>query len=70
MNVCAAEYALTLCYNCCYVTLNRVTALKRRFYAAPSPETAVLEQQLRDPANVVFAHIASKLYAQVSPTLL
>lgn len=38
--------------------------LKRKFYAAPAPETAELEKALRDPANVIFAHMANLLYQE------
>jgi hypothetical protein len=40
--------------------------LKRKFFAAPSPDTAKLELALQDPANVIFAHIGNKLFARVS----
>lgn len=38
--------------------------LKRRFYAAPTPETTELERSLRDPANAIFAHMANLLYKE------
>lgn len=38
--------------------------VKRKFYAAPTPETAQLERALRDPANTIFAHMAHHLYHQ------
>lgn len=36
--------------------------LKRKFFAAPTPETAELERSLRDPSNAIFAHMANLLY--------
>lgn len=39
-----------------------LTVLKRKFYAAPSPETVELERALADPANIIFAHMAHLLY--------
>lgn len=36
--------------------------MKRKFYAAPLPETKDLEKALSDPANVIFAHMAHQLY--------
>lgn len=39
-----------------------MTILKRKFYAAPAPETAELERALSDPANAIFAHMAHLLY--------
>ncbi|KAG5188664.1 hypothetical protein JKP88DRAFT_304037 [Tribonema minus] len=41
-----------------------VAALRRRFLAAPSPETAQLERALADPANIVFAFVASRLWSR------
>lgn len=38
--------------------------LKRKFYAAPLPETVELERALRDPANYIFAHMANLLYKE------
>lgn len=38
--------------------------LKRKFFAAPTPETAELERALRDPSNVIFAHMANHLYKE------
>lgn len=38
--------------------------LKRKFYAAPTPETAELERALRDPSNAIFAHMANLLYKE------
>ena len=38
--------------------------LKRKFYAAPAPETAELERALRDPSNAIFAHMANILYKE------
>lgn len=38
--------------------------LKRKFYAAPTPETAELERALRDPSNAIFAHMAHLLYKE------
>ncbi|CAM9944551.1 unnamed protein product, partial [Ectocarpus sp. 6 AP-2014] len=38
--------------------------LKRKFYAAPLPETAELERALRDPANYIFAHMANLIYKE------
>lgn len=38
--------------------------LKRKFYAAPAPETAELERALQDPANAIFAHMANLLYQE------
>lgn len=36
--------------------------LKRKFYAAPTPETAEQERALSNPANEIFARIAHHLY--------
>lgn len=36
--------------------------LKRRFFAAPAPETAELERALADPSNAIFARMANILY--------
>lgn len=38
--------------------------VKRKFYAAPTPETAELERALSDPANAIFAHMANILYQE------
>lgn len=38
--------------------------LKRKVYAAPTPQTADLERALRDPANAIFAHMANSLYQE------
>lgn len=38
--------------------------LKRKFFAAPTPETAELERALQDPANFIFAHMANLLFKE------
>lgn len=38
--------------------------LKRKFYAAPNPDTVELERALRDPSNAIFAHMANLLYKE------
>lgn len=38
--------------------------LKRKFFAAPTPETVELERALEDPANFIFAHMANILFKE------
>lgn len=38
--------------------------LKRKFFAAPAPETAELERALADPSNAIFARMANILYKE------
>lgn len=38
--------------------------LKRKFFAAPTPETEELERALEDPANFIFAHMANLLFKE------
>ncbi|CAM9385906.1 unnamed protein product [Chrysoparadoxa australica] len=45
-----------------YALEKELKVVKRKFYAAPSPETVLLEKALKDPANVIFAHIGARLF--------